>query len=81
MRFQDNEHRDFINACAYLLLLRGVFENTGFEERVLLIRVIIHPFTEVVANVKPSGREVNPEYLSICILALMLLLKQTSNHD
>lgn len=56
--------------CVYLLFLRRIFKNTGFEEWVLLIRVIIHPFTEVISNVKSSEKEIKTKYLNICKLAI-----------
>lgn len=56
--------------CIYLLFLWRIFKSTGFEEWVLLIWVIIHPFTEVISNVKSSEKEIKTKPLNIYKLAI-----------
>lgn len=46
---------------AHLLSFRGVGLSVDFEERKLLTVVVVHPFTEVVADVKPSAERSNNE--------------------
>lgn len=46
---------------SHLLSFRRVGLGVHFEERKLLTVVVIHPFTEVVANVKPSAERSNNE--------------------
>lgn len=69
LRCKDFGHQNLTVSFVYLLFLRRIFKNTGFEEWVLFIRVIIHPFTEVISNIKSSERE-KTKYLNICKLAV-----------
>lgn len=44
--------------CQYLLLSVGIILHISFEERPLIISVVIHPFTEVISNVKaPANKD------------------------
>lgn len=39
---------------AYLLLLCGIVHEVCFEEWVFFMHVVVHPFTEMISNIKPS---------------------------
>jgi hypothetical protein len=42
---------------SYLLFSGRILLNVRSEERILLIGIIIHPFTEMISNVKSPERE------------------------